>query len=267
MLSSNPVSWPSILRKSAIAAAATMTCAIAMADALPDFTLNPAGAGLAGSTFTADNILISDYSKVTLSGTAFTETGLLNVTNFQLEGSTFIPTGLGTEWGMYFAFTGAGTTTPGDPSSVPTMGTFDTLTYSLYGFNGTATFGLDGANNPVETASGEVLLATGTLVAGTAGTIPMNPSFAAFAVAELTFSPEASAGGFFQSPNPFYNVAQASFINQASEVTPFDGGFTIHKGGGSVNFTTTPIPEPGTYALLAAGLCVVAFTARRRSRA
>jgi hypothetical protein len=255
------------LRKSAIAAAATMTCAVAMADMLPDFTLDPAGAGLAGTSFTADNMLISDYSKVTLDGTSFTETGLLQVTNFQLEGSTFIPAGLGTDWGMYFQFTGAGTTTAGNPSSVATTGTFDTLTFNLYGYNGGATFGLDAGNNPVETASGEVLLAHGSLVAGSAGTIPMSPSFAAFAVATLTFTPEASAGGFFQSPNPFYNIAQASFINQASEVTPFDGGFTIHKGGGSVNFTTSVIPEPGTYAMLAAGLCAVAFTARRRTRA
>ena len=41
---------------------------------LPQFTWNPTGAGLTGSTFTADNIIVSDFATVTFtSGTTFHE--------------------------------------------------------------------------------------------------------------------------------------------------------------------------------------------------
>src|SRR5580765_5334641 len=105
-----------LLRRSAVALAVLVSGAAAQA-ALPPFTLNPAAAGLAGTSFTGDNILISDYSTITFSGATFTDTGYLSVSALQLGGSTFIPTGLNaaTGYGLYIKFTGTGTTTPGDP--------------------------------------------------------------------------------------------------------------------------------------------------------
>ena len=45
---------------------------------LPEFTWNPAGAGLTGTSFTADNIIVSDFATVTFtSGTTFHEEGYL----------------------------------------------------------------------------------------------------------------------------------------------------------------------------------------------
>jgi hypothetical protein len=91
----------------------------------------------------------------------------------------------------------------------------------------------------------------------------------AFASANLTFVPTASAGTFFLDPTPFYNVAVSSFINSPSEISPvpagFASGFKITQGGGSVNFSS-PVREPETYALLLAGLGAIGLVARRRRR-
>ena len=240
-------SLKSVLRRTAVAAATVAVCAGASA-ALPDFTLNTAALA-GGSTFTGNNILISDFSTVTNgAGGAFSETGFLSVSAFQnSSGATFIPTGLNSTYGLYFAFSGAGTGS-----------TFTSLTYTLYGYNGTATFGFSG-NTPTETATGEVTLAHGSLISGSTGNTGGAPS------ANVTTTFIVDAPGFFTAPSPFYNMALAAFINTTSEVEAFDGGFRIRQGGGSINFTSTPaIPEPETYALLLGGLAAVGFVARRR---
>jgi hypothetical protein len=119
------------LRRTLVAAAIAGAGACAVAAPLPTFTLNPGAVGLAGSTFTADNLLVSDYSTVTLSGTSFTDIGYLSISNVQLGGSTIVPGGLNSAYGLYIAFTGTGTTTSGDPATTFTFGNFATLDYTL----------------------------------------------------------------------------------------------------------------------------------------
>lgn len=239
-------------------AALTLAGASASVLALPSFTLNPASAGLAGTAFTADNILISDFSTVTITGSTFTDVGFLAVSSAQLAGGTFTPTGLNSTYGMYIAFTGSGTTSTGNLGTTPTFGSFTRLDYTLYGYNGLASFGFTG-NTPTETASGEIVLGTGSLVAGS-GSVSTLPSgggtFTPSAAATLTFTAAANRAGFFSAPNPFFNTAFAAFTNTVPQVETFDGGFRIRQGGGALNFaqTVTPIPEPETYALMLAGL-------------
>lgn len=259
-----------LLQRTAVALAMAAVCA--SASALPVFTFAPGAAlDLEVPSVTADNILISDFSSVTFGAPGtFSDTGFLSVSAFQLGGTTMVPTGLNSTYGMYFQFTGSGTTTLGDPTSAITTGTFTSLTYTLYGYNGTASFGFDGANNPTETASGEVVLATGSLINGTVATVPdggPGPEFTPSASAALTFAVAAGQAGFFAAPDPFYNLSFAAFTNTTTQVEAFDGGFRIRQGGGAINFGSTPvIPEPETYAMMLAGLAAIGFVARRRRR-
>lgn len=262
------VSTP-LFRRTAVAAA--LVVAAASASALPQFTLDPSKAGLEGTSFTGDNILISDFSTVLFDGMGgFSDSGFLSVSAVQLAGitgsATFTPTGLNTAYGLYFKFSGVGTTTVGDPRLVPTIGSFTSLTYQLYGYNGLASFGFTG-NTPTETASNEVLLASGSLVSGNAVTVPTGDgsTFTPSAAAKLNFTVTPGQEAFFVNPNPFYDLAFAAFTNTTTQVEPFAGGFRIRQGGGAINFAaTTPVPEPETYALMLAGLAAIGFVALRR---
>lgn len=65
----------------------------------------------------------------------------------------------------------------------------------------------------------------------------------------------------------FYYLDIAGPITQLTIATTFPGAT---NGGGLSNvgiYSTTPVPEPETYALLLAGLGVVGFMARRRKSA
>lgn len=259
LLSRKPVAFQRTLLALALAAVS------ASASALPQFTWDPATAGLNGSAFTADNLLVSNYSTITFgAGNTFSESGYLSISAAQLGGITLPSNGLNSDYGFYIQFSGNGTLTQaGDPGSVSTVGTLTSLTYTLYGYNGTSSFGFAG-NTPTESATGEVALASGSLVLGTVATTPLGDG---------TFNPSANAKltlnwlvPGFQTSLPVYDLALTSFSNTTSQVEPFAGGFRIRQGGGSINFAAAVVPEPSTYAMLIAGLGAIGFVARRRGR-
>ena len=214
---------------------------------LEEFTWNPAAVGLAGTQFRADNVIVSDFASVAISGSTFSETGYLSVSSFQLDGKGMVAPGLNDTYGLYFQFSGAGTVN----------GPFSSLNYSLFGVNGVPTFGPGGT---ISAVPGAVQLASGSLISGGTGTINGVPG----AAATVSFVPTPNSA-FFANPNAasFYTTALTSFINAEGTVTPTASGFMIDNGGGSLHFAI-PIPEPETYALMLAGLAVVGFIVRRR---
>ena len=270
----------SVLTKkwAALVGLAVVAASSGAAQALPQFTFTPSAAGLGGTSatsFTADNIQISDYSTITLTNTAtpgvqtFTDNGTLSVSNFMLgSGAALTPVGLNSTYGLYFNFMATGTQTVTSPGNA--SGTISQINFTLNGYNRNPndsitylpgnTTPLDGSTavTPIELAAG-----TGT---GYVADLGGSPS----ATASTTFTVYPPALGFFASPTPFYNMALAAFINTGSELlqTNDPNLIVINAGGGTVNFATqsTPVPEPRSLMLLGAGLAAVGLI-RRGKRA
>ena len=237
------------VKRTLLAVALAVAYGNASALTLPEFTWNPAGAGLAGTSFVADNVIVSDFATVTFTaGGTFHEEGYLGVSSFQFGGKDIAVGGLNSTYSLYFHFTGDGIVN----------GPFTALNYQLIGTNSVPTFGPGGA---ISGAVAPVQLASGSLIAGSTGTINGLPG----AGATVTFN--AAASPFYVSPpsGSFYNLAMTSFINAEGTVTPTANGFMIDNGGGSLHFAPQ-IPEPETYALMMAGLGIVGFIGKRRRK-
>lgn len=237
----------------------------ASADPLPSFTFNPAAVGLLGTQFTADNLLISDYATVQNTPTGFQETGYLAITGVQSGSSTAsLPGGLNSTYGLYVQFSVTGSAAGSFTSGGTTFygGVIDSISYTLYGYNGTGSF------TPTSAPVPSITLGTGTLVSGSfSGTIAGGKVTSASSSIDVTFTPTTEGADFFVGPNPFYHLAQASFSNTSLQIASnLPVGFTVTQGGGSINFVAAPVPEPETYAMLVAGLGVVATMVVRRRR-
>ena len=240
---------PAFSRTAFAAAIAVASSNASALTTLPEFTWNPAAVGLTGASFTADNIIVSDFATATFTpGNTFHEVGYLPVSSFQLDGKDIVADGLNSTYRLYFHFTGDGVVD----------GPISVLTYELFGTNSVPAFGPGGT---ISGAVAPMQLAAGSLIAGSTGTINGLQG----AGVAITFN--ASNSSFFATPSAasFYSVALSSFVHAEGTITPTANGFMIDNGGGSLHFAT-PIPEPGIYALILAGLGAMGFVALRRTR-
>lgn len=258
--------------------ALALTSAYTSAWAFPTFTFTPSAVGLNGSAVTADNALLSNFSNLTYTGlTTFTQSGFLSITGLQLGGSNVTAGGLNSTYSLYFQFEGTGHLTTGtaltDKQSAVTAGVFDTLSYTLVGAAGNATFGFNGLN-PFVTPGGPIqALAFGTLLNGNIETMPANggTAFAPSVDGTVTFITASGKQGFF-SPSPFYDTAFIEFADGGTPGVPFgsggiNSGFLISNGGGNQNFVTrASVPESATLVLLGLAFSGLVFVRRRPAR-
>ena len=228
-------------------------------------TFNPGIAVAGQQSFVADKLNLLTFAQVDLGSTmnnktSFTDHGYLQLNNTSFHNVTTNPVGNGTAYTIYFDFFGTGTQSASD-FTASSQGTFNTLNYTMYEAAGASTFGIV-ANSPHVTNNGPLtVLATGSMINGTT-------SFSAAplgAGANVTETFVQQLAGFILAPAN-ETLTMAGAFNNDSNIVTLNGtkAFTLNGGGGDITFTAT-VPEPGTWALLGAGLIGLGLV-RRRSR-
>ena len=260
-----------------VVALAAMTCAgIASATAVyPDFTVDTSALGGGGKlgTFTANDISGQYHEQLT-----FTSASTFTVSlDFVAQGFNYddtdaslsnsfnaAQTGLGLNYGLLATLQGTGTysTVGGVTSFSLTPG--GTLTLS-YDDGANASFVAPAAPGGAFTiaANGDTIttLATGNAMVGAGSVSCTAPNLCGSFGQESSFALTPAGSSFFVAPNPFFGLALQS---GQFEGFPVVVGSTVTSSGSLNAVFTSPVPEPGSSALL--GVALLGFLGTRYRR-
>jgi hypothetical protein len=258
------------------------------------YTWNPAAViptAPVNSNIVANDLVVSDFADIVITGSTFTENAVLTAAQFQLNGNPVAPAGLGTAYSFYATVTAAGTISgpiPAPNSGKTVNGTFTSATYTFWANpNSQPVVTPQPGGTPTITGNGGAFaLFTGTLLSGTSGLsdIPAGggipQGYSPKADLNLTLSVCTAAGGvctgnesaFFVNPLPAdltLAITDFSATTSQTALTPGAGGSTnldITGGGGNVTFAVTPVPEPASLLVIGTSLLGLGIAVRRRKR-
>lgn len=227
--------------------------------------VSPAGVGLGGAAFDTTVLVGGEVSRIDFgapdaSGTAtWQERGFLIIDQALLSGGLQVPTGLGSDYTLFFTFDLQGV----QPASLP--GYTLSAAVSMYAVQGRSVFGFDDEGMAAATHQGtpqQVASLTQATVAtysfadpgyGGAPALGAQLNGVLVPASGIQFlSAAVSVSGVFYHPIP-----GLSFVN---------GGASVLITGGFDTLTLSPVPEPATSALWLCGAALIGWQGRRTRR-
>ena len=231
-------------------------CVLAQPIVANTITFDASTLGIAGaSQFSADALKAREVSHIVFdSPTTFAEHGFGQITGILNNGVFSTPTGLNSDYTLYFDFTALGSLITSQITS---------FSFDFYAVQGASTFGIDGNNDAFVNNGANIpkLLATNTFIAGIIGGAPGTDLFA---LSISNFSPTANGSLSFSSPDlPRQFVGQFFHsMNEPGGITLLQNGIVLNGGDDTLQF----VPEPSSALLLLSSLPIALFLRRKAAR-
>ena len=241
----------------------------------------------------ANNLIVSDFADVVITGTSLAEFGGTYCAQFQLNGNPLFPAGFGTAYSFYATVTATGTIAgpiPAPNSGQTVNGTFTSADYTFWANPNPQPLvtPTQGGAPTITGNAGAFALFTGSLLSGTIGLsdIPAGPGVAqgyspkadlnlSLHVCTAAGQPLADGGtcagdesAFFVNPLPGdFALAISDFSATTSQTSLTPGSPTfldINGGGGNVTFDVNPVPEPASLLVIGISLIGLGIVRHRK---